>query len=191
MVFRLGEGVLEGKWVGIHKDWESYNNISTNLFRACVAAEDARFMQHGGIDWHAVKEAEKYNELHKGKKKRGASTITMQTAKNTFLTHARNYLRKGFEVYFTYLIEAIWGKRRILEIYVNVVEWGEGIYGAEEASQMFFHKSANNLTKHEAALLAAVLPNPIRWSPAKPTAYILKRAAMIESRMPYVAIPKK
>jgi monofunctional biosynthetic peptidoglycan transglycosylase len=190
MIIRVIEGVIEGDLVWIEKDWESYDNISKNLYRAILAAEDARFMSHEGVDWKAVESAKKYNERYKGKKKRGASTVTMQTAKNTFLPHSRNYVRKAVEVYFTYLIEYIWGKKRILEVYANIVEWGPGLYGAEAASQKFFNKSASKLTKREAALLAAVLPNPRRWSPDKPTKYINKRVNMIMGRMNHVPIPK-
>lgn len=183
MIFKLVDGN------GIHKEWADYEDISPNFFKAVVGGEDGRFMSHEGIDWKAVEDAKRYNERNKGKKMRGASTITMQTAKNTFLWHGRNYVRKGLEVYFTYLIEYIWGKKRILEVYANVVELGEGIYGVEEASQRFFGKSAKNLSPREAALLASVLPNPIRWSPAHPTPYIEKRVSFILGRMG-VAIPK-
>ncbi len=191
MIIRVIEGLLEGDPVWISKDWADYDDISSSVFRAFVAAEDARFMSHEGIDWKAVEASKKYNEIHKGKKKRGASTITMQTAKNTFLPHSRNYVRKAVEVYFTYLIEFFWGKKRILEIYANIVEMGPGLYGVEAASQKFFHKSANDLTKREAALLASVLPNPRRWSPDKPTKYINRRVNMIMGRMNHVPIPKK
>jgi monofunctional biosynthetic peptidoglycan transglycosylase len=190
MVLRVVEGIFEGKTIGIDKDWESYNNISPNLIRAVVSGEDRKFMSHKGFDWDAIDAAKKYNQRQKGKKLRGASTITMQTAKNTFLWHGRNYIRKGMEAYFTVLIEAVWGKKRILEVYVNVVEFGEGIYGAEAASQKFFGKPAKDLTKREAALLAAVLPNPRRWSPASPTPYIMKRVAFIMGRMGGMRIPK-
>lgn len=190
MATRVVEGLLEGKAVRLEKEWRSYDQISPNLFRAVVSGEDARFMRHDGIDWKAVDAAKRYNEMKRGKKLRGASTITMQTAKNTFLWHGRNYVRKGLEVYFTYLIEAIWGKKRIIEVYANVVEFGDGIYGAESASQAFFKKSADKLSRREAALLAAVLPNPRRWSPARPTSYIEKRVSFIQGRMNSVPIPK-
>lgn len=190
MVLRVIEGAGEGRSVGINKDWVSYDEISPNFFRAVISAEDARFMRHKGIDWRAVEAAKKYNERKKGKKLRGASTITMQTAKNTFLWQGRNYIRKGLEVYFTYMIEAVWGKKRILEVYANVIEMGDGVYGVEAASQKYFGKSAKNLTKREAALLAAVLPNPRRWSPAEPTKYINKRARFISGRMRSIALPK-
>ena len=114
----------------------------------------------------------------------------MQTAKNAFLWHGRNYVRKGLEVYFTYLIEAIWGKKRILEVYANIIELGDGVYGVEAASQKFFNKPAKNLSKKEAALIASVLPNPRRWSPAAPTKYIQKRVRFISGRMNSIALPK-
>ncbi len=191
MLLRTAGGIFDGKFVGIDKDWVSYEEVSPHLFRAVIAAEDGRFMRHNGIDWKAVDAAKRYNERQKGKKKRGASTITMQTAKNAFLPHWRNYIRKGIEVYYTYLIEAVWGKKRILEVYVNIVEWGEGLYGAEAAAQKHFGKSAKDLTSREAALLAAVLPNPIRWTAGKPTPYIQKRASWVQGRMRGIAIPKK
>jgi monofunctional biosynthetic peptidoglycan transglycosylase len=113
----------------------------------------------------------------------------MQTSKNVFLWQGRNYIRKGLEAYFTVLIEAIWGKKRILEIYVNSIEWGNGIYGVEAASQYYFKKSAKTITKREAALLAAVLPNPRKWSPASPTGYIKQRSNVIQARMGGIALP--
>jgi monofunctional biosynthetic peptidoglycan transglycosylase len=191
MVLRVIEGVFDGQMVGITKTWKSYEEISPNIYRALVSGEDARFMSHNGIDWKAVENAKRYNAAHEGVRKHGASTITMQTAKNAFLWHGRNYVRKGLEAYFTYLIEAIWGKKRILEIYVNIIEWGPGIYGVEAASQEYFKKSSTNLTKNEAALLAAIVPNPRRWSAAKPTDYIIKRQNFIMGRMGGVPIPKK
>lgn len=190
MGIRIVEGAFDGKMIGVEKDWESWDNISKNFYRAVVSAEDARFMQHSGIDWKAVEAAQKYNERHKGKKKRGASTITMQTAKNAFLWHGRNYVRKGLEAYFTILIETIWGKKRILEVYANIVEFGEGLYGVEAAAQKYFKKPASKLTKREAALLAAILPNPRLWNPARPTAYLNKRANWVMARMNSVRIPK-
>jgi len=174
---------------GLDKSWVSYEEISPNFFKAVIASEDALFLEHKGVDWNAVEEAKKYNERHTNKK-RGASTITMQTAKNTFLWHGRTFVRKGLELYFTILIEAVWGKKRIIEVYANVIELGEGVYGVEAASQKFFRKSANQLTKREAALLAAILPNPIRWNPSKPTGYINSRAFTIQARMNAVNLSK-
>ncbi|MFN3306423.1 MAG: monofunctional biosynthetic peptidoglycan transglycosylase [Candidatus Kapaibacteriota bacterium] len=190
MILRVFEGWFEGENVAIRKRWVSYEDVSKNLFRAVVSAEDARFMNHNGFDWDAIEAARKYNESRKGKRLRGASTISMQTAKNAFLWHGRNYVRKALEAYFTVLIELTWGKKRILEVYVNIIEFGKGIYGVQAASEYFFHKDAKDLTRREAALLAAVLPNPRRWSPIAPTPYIEKRVEFIQGRMNSVVIPK-
>jgi monofunctional biosynthetic peptidoglycan transglycosylase len=148
-------------------------DISPNMPRAVIASEDNNFQKHHGIDFEAIKKARELNK--KRKRKLGASTISQQTAKNVFLWPDRTWLRKGMEVYFTGLIEIFWGKRRIMEVYLNVIEMGDGIYGVEMASQKFFRKPASNLTRSEAALIAAVLPNPRRWSPAKPSSYIQRR----------------
>ncbi len=190
MMLRVYEGLSDGKPVGIEQHWVPYEQISPHFIRAVVAAEDARFMRHDGIDWKAMEDAMRYNRRHQGRKVRGASTVTMQTAKNVFLWHGRNYVRKGLEAWFTYLIEHLWGKRRILEVYANVVEMGDGIYGVEAAARHYFGKSAADLTSREAALIAAVLPNPRRWSPASPTAYISRRADWIQGRMGGVAVPR-
>jgi monofunctional biosynthetic peptidoglycan transglycosylase len=144
-----------------------------------MAAEDQNFEEHNGFDFEAIKKAQVYNEKHKGKRIRGASTISQQTAKNVFLVPSRGWIRKGFEVYFTFLIEVCWSKKRIMEVYLNVAETGNGIYGAEAAAQEYFHKPAKKLSVNEAALIAAVFPNPRKWSPAKPTAYIQRRAGRI------------
>lgn len=190
MISRFIEGIFKGKIIGISKEWKDYNKISTNMFKAVIAAEDARFLIHHGIDWKAVEQTIKYNKRHIGRRKRGASTISMQTAKNVFLWQSRNYIRKALEVYFTYLIEPIWGKKRILEVYINVVEFGKGIYGVEAASEKYFHKSSKYLSKRQAALLASVLPNPHIWSPAHPTKYLLKRVRFIMNRMNFIKLPK-
>ena len=179
MLIRPLEGLGEGRVVGISKDWISIEEVDPALLRSVIAAEDARFLTHGGIDWEAVEEARIYNEKHQGEKVRGASTITMQCARNVFLWQGRNYLRKGLEAWFTYLIEFLWGKQRILEVYINVIEWGDGIYGVNRASLEYFGRPANELSDREAALLAAVLPNPRRWSPAEPTDWIRRRTASI------------
>jgi monofunctional biosynthetic peptidoglycan transglycosylase len=190
MVIRVFEGWFEGNNVTIEKNWVSYDEISPNFFRAVISGEDAKFLRHNGFDWQAIETAKRYNEKLKGRKMRGASTISMQTAKNTFLWHGRVYIRKALEAYFTVLIEFVWGKKRILEVYGNIVEFGDGIYGVEAASQRFYGKSAKLLSKREAALLAAVLPNPRRWSPADPTSYIEGRVTFIEGRMGGIALPK-
>jgi len=169
---------------GIDKDWVPISRISPNLIRAAMAGEDAKFCQHRGFDWEAIDNA--WRQYQRGRFILGASTISMQTAKNLFLWPGRSWWRKGFEVYFTALLELTWSKRRIMETYLNIVEWGPGVYGAEAAARYHFHKSAADLTPEEAARLAAVLPNPRRWSASRPTGYILGHAGVIRARMPEV-----
>jgi monofunctional biosynthetic peptidoglycan transglycosylase len=177
MVERGLERKFDGKDWKIDKKWKDYDELSLNLKKAAIAGEDARFMSHHGFDFEAIEKA--YEKNKRGKKVRGGSTISQQTAKNVFLWSGRSYIRKGFEAYFTFLIELFWSKRRILEVYLNVIEMGDGIYGAEEACLTYYGKSADNLSKGQAALLIAVLPNPLKWSPAKPTAYIYHRQYLI------------
>lgn len=179
MIIRCVQQKTDGKEMKLKKDWQSYENISSDLTLAVVSSEDNNFMSHSGFDFQAIEKAMKYNEKKKGKKVRGASTISQQTAKNVFLWPGRSYIRKAFEVYFTVLIEFIWGKERIMEVYLNVIEMGDGIYGAEAASQMYFNHSAKKLTKYESAQIAAILPNPRKWSPVKPSGYLSKRTAWI------------
>ncbi len=182
MVIRLWEQAFdEKKEMRLYKDWVSISKISKNVPQAVIAAEDQKFMDHNGFDLEAMKTAWENNQ--KGKRVKGGSTITQQTAKNVFLSPARNLIRKGLEAYFTFLIELIWSKERIMEVYLNVIEMGEGIYGIEAAAQTYFKKPAAKLSKREAALIAAVLPNPRRWSPARPTAYISGRQAWILRQM--------
>ena len=144
---------------------------------AVIASEDNRFATHNGFDFIEIKKAMKENE--KRKKKRGASTISQQTAKNVFLWPQSSWVRKGFEVYFTFLIELFWSKERIMEVYLNSIEMGNGIYGAQAAAKYKFHTTATKLTKAQCALIAATLPNPIRFDSAKPSPYILKRQKQI------------
>jgi monofunctional biosynthetic peptidoglycan transglycosylase len=167
----------------IDKDWKSLEEISDNMPLAVVTAEDQKFEEHYGFDLEAIEKAVKYNEKHKGKKVKGASTISQQTAKNVFLWPGRSWVRKGLEVYFTFLIELFWSKERIMEVYLNVIEMGPGVYGSEAAAQHYFNKSAAKLTKSEAASIAAILPNPIRWSASKPTPYIIKKRNWILRHM--------
>ena len=171
-----------------HKSWTPLDQISANLIRAVIAGEDTRFCSHHGFDWSAIETA--WDRYH-GRRGRslGASTISMQTAKNVFLWPGRDWLRKAFEAYFTVLIEVAWGKQRIMEVYLNVAEWGPGIYGAEAAAQHYFHKPAAALTIGEAVRLAAVLPDPLDWSPIRPTRRVLARSAAISSNMPAVTAP--
>jgi monofunctional glycosyltransferase len=182
MVIRLYEQAKdEKKELRLYKDWVSIKKISKHVPQAVVAAEDQKFLTHNGFDWEAMKTAWENNK--KGKRVKGASTISQQTAKNVFLWPSRTMLRKGLEAYFTFLIELLWSKERIMEVYLNVIEMGEGIYGIEAASQTFFKKSAEKLSRNEAALIAAVLPNPRRWSPARPTPYIQGRQTWILRQM--------
>jgi monofunctional biosynthetic peptidoglycan transglycosylase len=187
MLQRMAEQSMEKKRnIQIVKTWKPLTEISPQLPLAVMASEDQRFFIHDGLDFDAIEKAQEYNQKQqrKGKnKRRGASTISQQTAKNVFLWPGRSWLRKGFEVYFTLLIEFFWPKYRIMEMYLNVAEWGDGIYGAEAASQYFFDKPAAKLSRSEAALLAAVLPNPLRWSPSRPTPYIRKRQGWIIGQM--------
>jgi len=165
----------------INKEWKNYEYISANLVLAVIAAEDQNFFDHWGFDIEAIEDAIEHNK--KKKRKRGASTITQQVAKNVFLWSSRNWFRKGLEAYFTVLIEIFWSKKRVLEIYLNVVELGDGIYGAEAASQTYFKKIAMGLSEPQAALLAAVLPNPRKYSASKPNSYVFKRRAWIQLQM--------
>lgn len=181
MLLRGFERKTDGKEWKIEKEWKSFDELSSNLKLAAVAGEDVNFPHHWGFDLKAIGKA--YEKNKAGRKVRGGSTISQQTAKNVFLWPGRSYIRKAFEAYFTALIEVLWGKERILEVYLNVIETGDGIYGAEAATRKFFHKSAGRLSKREAALLIAVLPNPLRWSPAKPTSYIYNKQGLILRNM--------
>ena len=172
----------------IRKTWVPLARISPALVRAVVASEDEKFCVHHGFDWLQMREA--WHQFVVGHRRpRGASTISMQTAKNVFLWPGRSLLRKGVEAYFTVLIETVWGKARIMEIYLNVIEWGRGIYGAEAASRAYFGHAAASLSPREAALLAAVLPNPRRLSATAPSDYVDGRAATIRARMPAMVVP--
>lgn len=167
--------------------WVPLSRISPSLARAVIASEDERFCSHHGFDWDAL--AESWHAYRAGRRLRGASTISQQTAKNLFLWPGRSLVRKVIEAYLTAQLELLWSKSRILETYLNIVEWGHGVYGAEAAARAHFNKSAAALTPREAALLAAVLPNPRRWSADRPTPYVEERAARIERLMPAMAIP--
>jgi monofunctional biosynthetic peptidoglycan transglycosylase len=172
MLLRLPDGN------GITEDWRPLERISPFLIRAVIAGEDAKFCQHHGFDWEAIGAAWDRYQSGRGRLL-GASTISMQTAKNLFLWPGRDWLRKGLEAYFTVLIELDWSKSRILELYLNIVEWGPGIYGAEAASRHYFRKSADRLSPHEAVRLAAVLPDPLDRSPRRPGRDTAAHAAFI------------
>lgn len=179
MLIRCVEQKSDGKSMKMHKDWTAIENMSAAMPLAVIASEDQNFEEHFGFDLEAIRKAQAYNDRHKGKRMKGASTISQQTAKNVFLWPSRSWIRKGFEVYFTFLIELFWSKQRIMEVYLNVIEMGDGIYGTEAAAQEYFHKSAKSISVREASLIAAVLPNPRKWSPAKPTAYIQRKSGRI------------
>ncbi len=164
-----------------HLSKENVNYFDSSLPIAVVAAEDQLFKSHNGFDWEAIKKAQEYNRTHE--RKRGASTISQQVAKNVFLWPERSWLRKGLEVYFTFLVELFWSKERILQVYLDEVEFGEGVFGAEAASSVYFNKPANKLSRTESARLAAVLPNPKIFRVDKPSAYLKKRTGNIERQM--------
>lgn len=180
MIWRSAEALVVGESVSMSKTWVPIQQINKSMQRAVIKAEDYRFYEHSGFDWDAIEKAMKYNKTHKRKK--GASTISQQTAKNVFLWPSRSWLRKGLEAYFTVLIEFAWPKERILEVYLNVIELGSGVYGVEAASQKFFKKSAKGLSNAQASLMAAVLPNPRRFRIDRPSAYVLRRQSKIMSR---------
>jgi monofunctional biosynthetic peptidoglycan transglycosylase len=175
LTFLMVQRVFEGR--GFERRWVPLDEISPNLVRAVIAAEDARFCEHHGFDLEAIEKAYKANQA--GKKLRGGSTISQQTAKNVFLWPQRDWLRKGLEAWFTVLIEVGWGKPRIMEVYLNSIEWGPGVYGAEAAAQANFGVHASKLTQVQAARLAAILPKPLGWRAAKPGPYVKRRAGAI------------
>jgi monofunctional glycosyltransferase len=181
MLKRTVEQAIDGKELRLWKDWEPLENISPNLQLAVVVSEDQLYLNHIGFDIESMKKALKSNK--KGRKLRGGSTISQQTAKNVFLWDGRNYVRKGLEVYFTLLIEMFWSKERILEVYLNVIELGDGIYGAQSASKYYFRKDAINLKKSEAAAIAVILPSPRKYHPVKLGPYLQKRKAWTLSEM--------
>ncbi len=188
MIQRLVEQKMDGEDLKLRKDWVSIGEMSPYLVRAVIASEDQHFNEHWGFDIEALQKAYQHNQ--KSKKVKGGSTISQQVAKNVFLWPGRSYFRKGLEAYFTILIEITWSKKRIMEIYLNEIEMGDGIYGAEAAAKKYFRKPAKDLSKRESALLAAVLPNPIRWTPANPNAYIQRRQYRILRAMRYVGKPE-
>lgn len=183
MLIRCVEQKVDGKDLKLKKDWVSFAEISPNLQLAVVCSEDQNFIKHNGFDFSAIEKAMDYNENHR--KKRGASTISQQTAKNVFLWPGRSWIRKGFEIYFTFLIETIWSKERIMEVYLNVIEMGDGVYGAQATSKIYFNKNASRLSRSEAALIAAVLPNPRKFSIVRPSNYVRKRQAWVIRQMSF------
>jgi monofunctional biosynthetic peptidoglycan transglycosylase len=187
MFIRSLESIGEDKYVGMDQTWVSIDEMSPSLQKAVLKAEDDKFFEHSGFDFDAIEKAMKYNLTHKRKK--GASTISQQTAKNVFLWPNRDWVRKGLEAYYTVLIEVFWPKERIMEVYLNVVELGHGVYGVEAASNKFFKKSAKNISPLQASLIAAVLPNPRRFRIDRPSAYVTGRQYRILNRVS-PAIPR-
>ena len=170
-----------GEQTLIKTNWKSHDEISDNIKIAVIASEDQTFPFHNGFDYDAIEDA--IDERLDGGRLRGASTISQQTAKNVFLWPERSWLRKLIEAYFTVLIDNIWGKKRVLEVYLNVIETGNGVYGVDEAAQVYYGRSAKNLDIVDSALIAATLPNPRLWNPAKPTEYLLERERWIRGQI--------
>ena len=181
MVIRLFQQHAKGEKQKLHHQWVPLEDISKNLPVAVVASEDQLFMKHHGFDLKQIQDAA-FDRIE-GKRKRGGSTISQQTAKNVFLWPTSSWVRKGFEAYFTVLIEFVWGKKRIMEVYLNSIEMGNGIYGAESVAKRHFHTDAANLSKSECALIAATLPNPLRFDSSNPSHYINKRKTAILGQM--------
>jgi len=177
MLIRSVEAIAAGNSPKNSKKWVSIEKISPHMYQAVVASEDNLFLEHHGFSFQDMKKAWEHNQ--QGKRIRGGSTISQQTAKNVFLWNKRSYFRKGFEAYFTVLIELFWSKERIMEVYLNVIETGDGVYGVEAASLEYFGKNASDLSRSQAALIAVCLPNPRRFSPAKPSPYIQRRKNQI------------
>ncbi len=186
MVTRAFEQKADGKDMHSSHDWVPIEEISQNLQKAVIASEDDRFLTHHGFNFDAMFKAFKNNS--KGKRIKGGSTISQQTAKNVFLWQGRSYVRKVLEAYFTVLIELLWSKERIMEVYLNSIEMGDGVYGAQAATQHWYHKDCKSLTKYEAAGIAAILPNPIKFKAARSSAYTERRKYRIIRLMRYVKL---
>ena len=186
MLIRCYQQVKAGEELKLSHDWEPLEHISPHLPIAVMASEDANYLTHHGFDYEAIEKAMERNKKHPEKRKLGASTISQQTAKNVFLWPGRSWVRKGFEVYFTLLIELMWPKERIMEVYLNSIEMGDGIYGAEAVAEAHFNTDAKSLTREQCALIAATLPNPRKFSSKNPSAYMLKRQKRILREMKYV-----
>ena len=185
MIIRCAQQVHRGEQLRLKHHWVPLSEISPDLPIAVISSEDQRFLIHHGFDFDEIGKAIK--ERQKGKRQRGASTISQQTAKNVFLWPGTSWVRKGLEVYFTALIEIFWGKQRIMEVYLNSIEMGDGIYGAEAVAQQHFGYPASRLSPANCALIAATLPNPIRFSSARPSSYMLRRQTWILNQMRYIS----
>lgn len=189
MVIRCVQNIHNGETAAIHHKWVPLKQISPYLPVAVMASEDQNFMHHHGFDFNAIQDAA--IERLEGKRSRGGSTISQQTAKNVFLWPQSSWLRKGFEVYFTVLIELMWPKERIMEVYLNSIEMGPNIYGAEAVAQRHFGCSARKLRRSDCALIAATLPNPLRFSSLAPSGYMRKRQKKIEQEMRHIPLINK
>lgn len=186
MFIRVAQQVKSDEKMMLHHHWVPFEEISPYLSTAVIASEDAHFLEHHGFDYKAIEHAAMRNMKHPEKRKLGASTISQQTAKNVFLWPGRSWIRKGFEVYFTTLIELMWTKQRIMEVYLNSIEMGNGIYGADAVAEWHFHTTADKLTKAQCALIAASLPNPRQYNSARPSSYMKKRQQRILHEMRFV-----
>lgn len=182
MLIRSGQQLIQGKELKLKHDWVSMKNISPHMQLAAVCSEDQNFFTHYGIDFGAMEKAVNESKKKNGRL-RGASTISQQTAKNVFLWPQRSWVRKGLEVWFTGLIELIWSKKRILEVYLNSIEMGDGIYGAEAASKHYFGKKASELSKYQATSIVAIFPSPIKWNARNPGPYVQSRIEWINRQM--------
>ena len=186
MFIRCIEQVADGKSITWHHHWVSLEKMSPSMPVAVMASEDQRFLTHHGFDFDAIQKAAESNK--DGRKIRGGSTISQQTAKNVFLWPGRSWIRKGFETYFTFLIELLWSKQRIMEVYLNSIEMGDGIYGVDAAAEYHFNTDASGLSRADCALIAATLPNPRKFSSKEPSAYMLKRQRQIQVQMKYMPL---
>ena len=190
MVIRCMEQVGGGESIKMHHHWVPMEEISRHMPVAVMASEDQRFLKHHGFDYNAIEKAAIHNM--QGGKRHGASTISQQTAKNVFLWPGRSWIRKGFEVYFTFLIEMMWSKQRIMEVYLNSIEMGDGIYGVDAVAEYHFNTTASQLSRSQCALIAATLPNPRRFNSAAPGEYMRKRQRQIEHEMRFIpSFPKE
>lgn len=190
MLIRCGQQVARGERIRLKHHWIPLDSMSIYMPVAVMASEDQRFLDHRGFDFRQIRNA--VAERASGKRIRGGSTISQQTAKNVFLWPGRSWVRKGLEAYFTVLIECIWGKHRIMEVYLNSIEMGDGIYGAEAVAQQHFARSATELTRPNCALIAATLPNPLRFSSQSPSPYMLRRQTAIMRQMRNIDVfPRK
>lgn len=190
MIIRTAEQIGDGKDIKLKHNWVSLDEMPVNMVKAVIASEDAHFLEHNGFDFNAIKKAVEHNK-NKKKNKHGASTISQQTAKNVFLWPSRSWVRKGLEAYFTVLIEMMWSKQRIVEVYLNSIEMGDGIYGIGAASKRYYRCAPSELSRQQCALITATLPNPRKYKVIAPSVYVSKRQQRILREMKFVKIDDK